>query len=230
MAYLTWIILFPHPSNIVEFAISLQRCLRDPWDTSCSWQCKEIQRTGSCSTKTSHSHVCFGEPYQWDRWASGTCSPGAAGLSIRPVNPRRSSRGAAVGWFAEDGAAGIYLLCSKEAFFVIFTSGMKTVNKPFTEPAVALSHSHLFSVKLLFLLCVRRREAARMTQEWPMFLPGVPFLPLPAETGLELFVLSWRDHLGTVSTTYNFYPLDGTEGPWPELTLDLLLPYNSIIH
>lgn len=46
-----------------------------------------------------------------------------------------------------------------------------------------------------------------------MFLPGVPFLPLPAETGLELFVLSSRDRLGTVSTTYNFYPLDGTEGP-----------------
>jgi len=27
-----------------------------------------------------------------------------------------------------------------------------------------------------------------------------------------------------------FYPLDGTEGLWPELTLNLLLPYNLIIH
>lgn len=56
------------------------------------------------------------------------------------------------------------------------------------------------------------------------------FLTLPAVTGLESHLLAPRDCLETLSTNYYFYPLDGTEGLWPELTLNLLLPYNLIIH
>lgn len=207
-------------------SLSLQppcRAARDPWEAPASLIA--IAGTdpglGSCSTKGNvpalmlGSHV-DGTGWKLLLWSSRnflfTASMGTRGWGIVDLH-----------WAAVLASAH-----QSKKDFSFLTSGMKTVNKPFIEPVTALSQS-LFFCWTVLLLSGWRHEAARMTQEWPEFLARHYHSTYSTSSDWphEPVILPWRNCLGTVSTKYNFYPLDGTEGLWPELTLNLLLPYNS---